>query len=135
MSITFQFRPDLHLILSTHNGDVPDAEFLQSYLDLFSDDNFDLSHDRLIDLRHADSSVRSPDALATLAAFVEERYRNTGLMPKTAVIAPEYVSFGLSRIYEVFSSLVPGEFVVFKSVDAALAWLQVPTDVLSDISV
>ncbi len=133
MPITFQFRPDLHLIISTHIGEVPDTEFLQSYLGLFSDDKFDLSHDRLIDLRPTDSSARSSGALSALSALAEQQYEGTGLIPKTAVIAPKDVSFGLSRMYEEFTSLIPGEFVIFKSVDSALTWLQVPTNVLLDI--
>jgi len=132
MPITCQIRPDLHLIISTHIGTVPDGEFLQSYLDLYSDDKLDLSYNYLIDLRHTDSSVRSSGALAALAATVEQQYQGTGLNPKIAVIAPTDLSFGLGRMYEEFSSLINGQFSVFKSVDTALKWLRVPTDVLPD---
>ena len=132
MPISYHIRPDLRLTISTHVGVVPDHEFLQSYEALYADDAFDLSFDRLVDLRQADSRARSADALRRIAAIVVDQYRDTQLRPKTAVLAPSSLSFGLSRMYEAFASAVPGEFVVFRATDAALAWLGVEPDVLPE---
>jgi len=132
MPIVSQIRSDLHLIISIHIGMVPDEEFLQFYNELYSGGQTDLSYDRLVDLRRTDSSVRSSDALRALAHILEQQYAGTNLNPKTAVIAPQALSFGLGRMYESFASSVPGEFVIFRAVDAALAWLGAPSDVLSD---
>jgi hypothetical protein len=42
---------------------------------------------------------------------------------KTAVVVATDFHFGLARMYEVFSSDVPVEFVVFRDLEAATAWV------------
>ena len=130
MPITHDIRPDLALIISTHVGSISDDEFLASYKALFDDPRFDLGYNRLVDLRKANSGTRSPEALYAFARFMEERYRDAEAAPKTAVIAPRDISFGLARMYEAYTDLVPGDFVVFRAADAALAWLKAPEGIL-----
>lgn len=42
---------------------------------------------------------------------------------KTAVVVSRDLHFGLARMYEVFSSDLPVEFVVFRDLDAATVWV------------
>jgi hypothetical protein len=132
MSITFHFRPNERLVIAVHVGAAPDDEFLASYKGLYDHARFDISFSQLIDLRQADSSARSSAALASLADFVRGRLKGT-TPPKVAVIAPQDLSFGLARMYEVFTDAVPWDFVVFRAADAALAWLGVPETLMDDL--
>jgi hypothetical protein len=36
-------------------------------------------------------------------------------------------------MYEFFADSIPWDFVVFRSVDTALAWLRAPVDLLDDL--
>jgi len=126
-------RSDLGLALSVHTGTITDEEFLESYRTLLEDPRYDLGYSRLVDLRRTDSSSRSSDALRSIVAYMKRRYEGVEVAPKTAVVAPRDISFGLARMYQAYSDLAPGDVVVFRAVDAALAWLGIPDDALPEL--
>lgn len=130
MPITFDFRPEQKLAIAVHVGVVPDAEFLSTYRSLYADARFDISFDLLVDLRRADSSTRSTEALREFAECVSERYPNSDTRPRVAVVATENISFGLARMYEALSDTVPWDFHVFREVSDALEWLGTDGDLL-----
>ena len=120
-------------MIFVHAGVVTDDEFLSFYKALCEDNRFDKSFNMLVDLRQTESVERSAAALHGFAHFVQQQYRNTTARPKVAVVAPGDVSFGLARMYEFFSNTAPFDFVVFRAVDAALAWLGVPDTLLDNL--
>jgi hypothetical protein len=132
MPIEYLFKEDERLVVIIHVGVVPDDEFLASYEGLFGDDRYDKTFNLLVDLRRADSAVRSQQALRQFADFAQGQYTDADETTKVAVVAPKDVSFGLARMYEVFSHNVPWEFVVFRSADAALAWLGMAENLLDE---
>lgn len=133
MSITFHNKPEANLIICVHTGMVSDDKFLSYYKAMIESDSFSTEMNLLVDLRQTDSSSRSGDVLRKLANYMKLRLADTGTYPKVAVIAPKDVSFGLARMYEFFADSIPWDFVVFRSVDAALAWLRVSDDLLDDL--
>ncbi|MFC1554940.1 hypothetical protein ACFL7D_09915 [candidate division KSB1 bacterium] len=133
MPIFFHVKTETNLLICIHTGKVPDNEFLTSYKNLYVSDRFSTSMNQLVDLRKADSSPRSMQALQEFAGIVKDKFKNVTTGPKVAVIAPENLSFGLSRMYQGFSTAVPWNFVVFRAADAALAWLDVPEDTLDNL--
>ena len=133
MPIQFHFKPDEKLVIGVHVGTVSDDEFLVSYKGLFESDWFDSSLNLLIDLRQADSSQRSTDALQQLAFLAHTTYQDSSAHPKVVVVAPEALSFGLARMAEAYSHRVPWDFAVFYSEVEALGWLGVPDDLLNDL--
>ena len=126
MPITYHFKPDAKLVILVHVGVVPDDEFLSSYRALFEDARYDKSFNKLVDLRRADSTARSPEALRQFADFVRQQFAGSEEGPKVAVVAPEDISFGLARMYGALSDAVPWKFVVFRDAEAALSWLGLP---------
>ena len=130
MPITYQLKSDERLVILVHAGIVTDDEFLSFYRALFEDNRFDMSFNMLVDLRQTESSVRSAAALNEFADFMRRQFISITVRPKVAVVAPEDVSFGLARMYEVFSGDVPWEFAVFRAADAALAWLGLSENLL-----
>lgn len=134
MPITSLFKPEKRLIMSIHIGSVSDEEFLSFYERLFKDPRFDRSYNHLVDLRQTESNARSSEVLREFAEFAQKQYENTAASPKIAVVAPNDVSFGLARMYELFSGTIPWDFVVFRSMDAALAWLGLPGDLMDGFS-
>jgi len=45
---------------------------------------------------------------------------------KTAIVAPEDLSYGLSKLYESYSEHSPETIMVFREAKDALEWLGVP---------
>lgn len=131
MPITYRIIKEHGLIVSIHSGTAPDDEFLRIYGQLFEDPDFSDRYHLLVDLRRASSEERSTTALRSLSSIVAQRYRNVESAPKTAIIAPTDISYGLGRMYQTFVDTVPGEVVIFRAADAALAWLGAPPDVLA----
>jgi hypothetical protein len=133
MPITYHLKPDAKLVILVHLGSVPDDEFLSFYKSLYEETYFDKSFNVLIDLRRTDSASRSPSALQESVDLIHRKFINTSARPKVAVVAPGDVSFGLARMCEVFSDAAPWEFEVFRSADAALAWLGVAENLMEDL--
>jgi hypothetical protein len=133
MPVTFHYKPEAKLVVCVHTGRVLDDEFLVHYKAMVESDLFATTRNLLIDLRDTDSSPRTGRALREFADFVTSKYADAGTRPKVAVIAPKDLSFGLARMYEAFAGSIPWDFVVFRSVDTALAWLRAPEDLMDDL--
>jgi hypothetical protein len=133
MPITCHCRQDQKLTIFLHTGIVSDEEFLSFYRAFYEDPRVDKTHDLLVDLRQAESTARSSAALKTFADFARSHTPAVSPRPKIAVIAPAAVSFGLARMYEAFSALVPADFTVFKDAADALAWLEAPATVMDNL--
>ena len=132
MPITYQLKPDENLVILVHVGAVTDDEFLSFYQALYEDTRFDVSFNMLVDLRQAESSVRGAGTLKESAEFMRRQYVSTTARPMIAVVASEDISFGLARMYEMFSEEVPWEFEVFRAINAASAWLGLPDNLMND---
>ena len=134
MTIEYNISPEYNLIIIVHKRTIKDDEFLAFYRSLFKSDSFDPSMNFLVDLRETDSTPRTSDALRQFAEFARRILGDAGTPQKVAVVAPNDISFGLARMYEVLSNDVPWDFVVFRSMEAALAWLGVPEDLINRIN-
>jgi hypothetical protein len=128
MAIESHFMPQHDLAVFVHIGRVPDDEFLAFYKDFFEGDAFRPSMNVLVDLRETSSSARSPEALLRFSKIMEAKADDTSKITKVAVVAPKDRSFGLARMYEILSGSVNWNFVVFRAMDAALAWMGLPED-------
>ena len=133
MPVTYHLKPDERLVILVHVGAVTDDEFLSFYKALYEDDRFDKSFNLLVDLRRTESAVRSAEALKEFADFMRRQLVGSTAGPKIAVVAPKDISFGLARMYEVFSDDVPWEFEVFRAADAAFAWLGLSENLMNDL--
>ena len=128
MTIESHVRPEHNMAIFVHTGRVPDDEFLAFYKSFFESDAFKPPMNLLVDLRETNSSSRSPEALLRFAELVEAKLADITASTKVAVVAPKDLSFGLARMYEVLSDSVHWNFVVFRAMDAVLAWLGLPED-------
>ena len=128
MPITFDLKPDQQLVIFRHIDDVPDVEFLTFYQHFFENVWTANYMNLLIDLKHTNSMARSSQALQSLAELLRERLTDKMGSSRVAVVAPTDLSFGLARMYEVFSDCIPKEFFVFRSGDDACVWLGVTSN-------
>ncbi len=130
MPVICDYTPDKELVVFRHIGDVPDDEFLAAYREFFQSSDVIAAIRLLVDLSETVSSPRSSQALRSLAELMRKVYGGGETRRRVAVVAPADLSFGLARMYQVFSDNVPWEFVVFRDADAARAWLGI-SDVLN----
>ena len=130
MPIIFDFKPEYNLVVSRQVGAIDDEEFLTSYRSLFEGDRFQPSTNLLVDLRQADSSKRSKEAIEGFARYFKEWMQKVEKKSRVVVIAPRDVSFGLARMYEAYSESAHIDFTVFREADAALEWLGITEDAL-----
>jgi hypothetical protein len=128
MSIESYDMPEHNLVVFVHTGRVPDDEFLTFYKSFFESDRFKSAVNVLVDLRETSSSSRSPEALLRFAEIAEGKLADIPASTKVAVVAPKDRSFSLARMYEILSDSVNWNFVVFRAMDAASAWLGLPED-------
>ncbi len=133
MSITYYTKQEYKLIIIVHSEKVTDDEFLSFYKALYNSRNFDPSVNMLVDLRETNSIQRSSDVLRMFADFAKRRLDGLSTRPKIAVVAPKDLSFGLARMCEAFAASVPWDFSVFRAMDAALAKLGVPEDLMDTL--
>ena len=66
-----------------------------------------------------------------MLADIAAKSDKSGIATKLAIIVKPGLTFGLARMYQAYSNSVPWEFVVFRAIDAALAWLDVPEDLIN----
>ena len=133
MPLKYHIRPEYNLIILVHIGTIPDDEFINFYKSLYEKDPLLTTMNHLVDLRQTDSTPRSSSVLSQFAEFMKGRVTETAERPKVAVVAPKDLSFGLARMYEVFADQVKWDFVVFRDIDAALAWIGLPEDFINGL--
>jgi len=126
MPITCEPRPDENLVIFRHVGEVTDIEFLTFYKRFFEDSNVSSALNLLVELQQTSSTPRSVGALRLLSEFLHGKFAGRPEQRRIAVVAPQHLSFGLARMYEVFSACLSWEFVVFRDHEAALPWLGIP---------
>lgn len=132
MPIRSYARPEYNLRIVVQTGQTTDSEFIAFYESLYANGQSEPPMNLLVDLRQADSTSRSSDALFQVAEFIQDKIPSSSTRQKVAVVAPNDVSFGLARMCESFADPVPWDFVVYRDMKEALAWLDAPEDLLDE---
>lgn len=78
----------------------------------------------LVDLREADISTVSVEAVETIIENVKKSWRDTG-KNRAALVVSDTVGYGVSRMFQSMMSVdTVGEVRVFKDMDEALIWIE-----------
>ena len=129
-SITHTVHIDLALLVTTWSGSVTDSEMVAAYRAAYADHRWAPGFNEVTDMRTADVRSISADGLRRVRAVVAESLAGFTGSFKTAVLAPSDLQFGVSRMYEMMAAESPEAVRVFRDVDEAAAWLEVPVAVL-----
>jgi hypothetical protein len=104
-------------------GDFNFRTFAEAMGKLVDHPGFLSSMDCLWDCRAVDVTSMTTEDTSRMLAFMEGPGRKRGA-GRTAVVLEEDVAFGMGRMYALRSEdVVPGAFNVFRTKEAALAWL------------
>lgn len=78
----------------------------------------------LVDLRDADISTVSVEAVETIIENVKNIWSDTG-KNRAALVVSDTVGYGVSRMFQsMMSGATVGEVRVFKDMDEALIWIE-----------
>jgi hypothetical protein len=128
MPITYRIHTDLGLVVTRFTGHVKDDEFVELYKAMLHDDDYALGTNELADLRAAESLNLSALALRRVEEITRQRYGDSGLNFRTAIIAPRDPLYGIGRMYEVFAEDGPENVKVCRDPLEALQWLDLDDD-------
>ena len=123
MPVSFEIHTDQGFFVSTWGGEIMDSDLQSSYETLFRDKAFKPGLNEIADMSDADMKGVTSNGLQTLSWMVRQRLGDKCAGFKTAIIAPEDLSFGLSRMYEMLSDDSPESVKVFRERDEAWAWI------------
>jgi len=119
------FKED-QLLLSSFVQEVTNYEMISSYEKLMKTNEFFTVNKELVDMRDCSLADISKEAFLSLSSLVESYLNEKYLDFKTAIVAPEDLSYGLSKLYESYSEHSPETIMVFREAKDALEWLGVP---------
>ena len=129
--ITFRVETSLGIVVTTWKGKVSNADLISAYTKLFEDPAFQPGFHELLDVSEADMVEVSGEGLRKLELFIESQTPDSVGEFKTAVVAPEDLSFGLARMYGFYSDDSSEAVRVFRDSEKALDWLGAPRELLS----
>lgn len=125
MTVESDIYPEHRVVITRVTGATAFEQIRDHQSALVENPEFDPDFHHLFDLTEVQNFRVSTEEIRNLAS--------TTLFSPTsrrAVVAPTDAPFGLSRMYEGFSSLPEGTLMVFRTRKEALAWLDVPEEAL-----
>lgn len=124
MAISRSYFPSHRLIVSVFTGNITDEELVRHVKILNEDLQLRQGHLELADV----TGIRSIRRLTTYGfqtAASRERDQERVRSGRLAIVAKEDWSFGLGRMFQTYAEQSPRPVSVFRSLDDAIAWLEV----------
>lgn len=123
MAILYSIDAERRLIETRIDGETSVEEIEEYLRRLAGDPAYRPEYDSLVDLRESPTLFTSSE-VRSLSEFV--RAYTAPTPSRLAVIAGTEAAFGLLRMYEAFTEDLPQSFRVFRDVNAAREWLDLP---------
>ena len=124
MPITFSMNQDDGYFVAQYEGAISDKDLLDEWRSVLSNIDPIPNINQLADLSDADLSGLTTTGIKAIAdyfIFIYRKYNVTSM--KTAIYAPQSLSYGLSRIYEVLAYESAQDIKVFNDREKAIQWL------------
>lgn len=122
MPIDYQVLEEGGLVLTVFSGHVTTQEVIEHTRDFMGDTRIRPGHRELADLSRATSTEVSFESLAD--AVKMERDANCFRDARLAIVAPQDIQYGMSRMYLTLADKTPrAEVELFRDVEQARSWL------------
>ena len=126
MALTYQIHAAHRLVVVTGTGVLDHADLDDLSQRMADDPEFDSTFSRLVDYRQATVPPARDDRVLDHVNHV--RHSEALAAPgKTAIVASSAAVFGLSRMFSTYTADIGREYQVFRSLDEAKAWLELPS--------
>ncbi len=122
MPVTYRIDPELRRIVTHCSGNATLAEVLAHFDELESDPDCPVGADVLVDLS-AMTTAPNIGQMRSAAARAADAARKVRFGSIAIVVASE-ILFGMARVFEAFTEAHFARTGVFRSRDAAEAWLE-----------
>jgi hypothetical protein len=123
MTIRVELLEAERLRVVSLEGSLSDPDLYEAFSALWLAPDYDPGLDELVDLTGVTGVGVTAAGLRRLADTSEALHRGTPAV-RVAIVAPDNLLYGLSRMYEGFASASPSEHRVFRSFGDARAWLK-----------
>jgi len=123
MPVRIELREAERLRVIVVEGAIGDADLYEAFSALWLAPDYDSALDELVDLRGVTGVGVTAAGLRRLAETSIELHRGTPAV-RVALVAPDNLVYGLSRMYEGFASASQSEHRVVRTIDEAFAWLK-----------
>lgn len=121
MPITFRIDKESGIVHTTIDGSASTDEIVDGLKSIMNHPDFKPGLNGIADLRNSDMEVFSADVKRIANLLIE--YRNKIGPSKTAVVVSKDVTFGMTRVFQVFAEQSSIETAIFRDRDEALQWL------------
>ena len=121
MAVSHQFYTDHNILLTTWSGTLQESELLRDYMGIYNHSQWHPGYNEIIDLRDADLSQLSNDALNHLSGLTASCLGGNQI--KLAIIAPSELSTDIARLYQAFTHIPNESTYLCHHLDEALQWL------------
>ncbi len=124
MPISHRIDRELGCIFTTAEGDLTDEELLAHARRVENDPDADPRFDEVVDLRGVRGFGPSTPTVRETANVLKtgKRHAKEG---RLAIVAPSDAGFGVGRMFEALAGAEAGRVQTFRTLEEALAWLEV----------
>jgi hypothetical protein len=130
MPLEYQIDHERRLVMATGHGTLTDQDVFGYQCDVWSRPEL-MGYNELVDMTAVDDialpSTQRVRDLAALSAAMDSPQTSS----RFAIVAPEKLAFGLARMFQIYREMDPRstkKVAVFRSLEAAEAWLAAPDD-------
>ena len=123
MPASYSLHDDHGLVVTRFRGVIDNGVFIPLYRDLLSDPGYRLGMNELADLRDVSRLDLTSAGLEEVRLLTERAYAGSDASFRSAIVAPSDLSFGIARMYEIFSSEGPEKVTVVRTLEEGLAVL------------
>jgi len=124
MSIESTIKQDLNTILRTVTGELVLSDLKQALTESILHPDFKTNMHAIWDLTDADISKWSKTELIEAVEFIRSSSESRGDNYKIVIVAPEDLSFGISRMFEAFGDELPISIRVLRNIEEAYQYLE-----------
>lgn len=125
MPIKNQIDSEHNLIIRTVSGTLTTPEILNAFNDSLDDKDFVKDMHVIWDISNAEMHQVTVDAMNTIVEHIKTHLNNRGSKYKIAIIAPEDLNFGLSRMFATYGSDLPVSIGIHRDINDAYRWLEI----------
>ena len=119
MSIESTVNQDLNTILRTVTGELVLPDLKQAFTESTLHPDFKTNMHVIWDLTNADLSKSSSTEIIGAIEFIRSSSENRGTDYKIVIVAPDDLSFGMSRMFEAFGNELPISIHVLRNINDA----------------
>jgi len=128
--VAYSYRIDLELgvVQAELIGVLDDEAFIALFTEVLHHPDYRVGMKSLLDFRRVTQFDLTGQGIRTLAGMVVSRLNSHAVPWQTALVAPQDVAYGLSRMYQILREGSMSQVEVFREFSEAWRWLGLPED-------